>query len=285
MSKNITFGVSTWLWQSPFTTDSIALLPKIKELGFDVVEIPVEDPSLIDVKTVKNALHENGLQPTICIVFGDDKDLTSGDETRYKNCFDHAEKCFGLAAELGVDFVAGPLYAAVGKARLAPVEEKKKEWGRAVTNLRRLSDIGKSHGLDIALEPLNRFESDLINTAEDVVRLLDDINEPNMKIILDSFHMTIEEQDIHKAIQTAGNRLIHIQVSENHRGIPGTGLTPWNEFALGLKDINYSGAVVIESFTPEIPELAAAVNIWKKLADSQDEFASEGLKFLKKTFK
>ena len=254
-------------------------------MGFDVVEIPVEDPTLIDDKVVKESLAANGLEPTICIVFGDDKDLTSEDTSKYQSCFEHAERCFSLAANLEVDFVAGPLYAAVGKARLAPAAEKKAEWGRAVTNLRTLSGIAKNYGLDIALEPLNRFESDLINTANDVVRLLDDINEKNMKIILDSFHMTIEEQDIRQAINTAGKRLVHVQVSENHRGIPGSGLTPWGEFAKGLKDVKYEGALVIESFTPEIPELAAAVNIWKKLADTQDAFASEGLKFLKNTFK
>lgn len=284
MSLNVTFGVSTWLWQSPFTTASIELFPKIKAMGFDVVEIPVENPASIDVKTVKQALNDNGLSPTICIVFGDDKDLTSKDTSLYQNCFEHADKCFEITSALSVDFVAGPLYAAVGKARLASKEQKKTEWDRAVKNLRALSDMGRKYGLDIALEPLNRFESDLINTADDVVRLLDEINESNMKIILDGFHMTIEEQDIRKAIQTAGDRLIHVQVSENHRGIPGTGLTPWDEFAKGLADVNYSGAVVIESFTPEIPELAAAVNIWKKLANSQDEFAKEGLEFLKSTF-
>ncbi len=284
MNKQLKYGVSTWLWQSPFTTESIELFPKIKTMGFDVVEIPVENPDLIDANTVKEALSANGLTPTICIVFGDDKDLTSEDTSLYQNCFEHAEKCFELATSLGVGFVAGPLYAAVGKARLASKEQKKMEWNRAVKNLKMLSGIAKKNGLDIALEPLNRFESDLINTAEDVVRLLDEINESNMKIVLDGFHMTIEEQDICKAIQAAGDRLIHVQVSENHRGIPGTGLTPWDEFAKGLTDVNYSGAIVIESFTPEIPELAAAVNIWKELANSQDEFAKEGLKFLKSTF-
>jgi D-psicose/D-tagatose/L-ribulose 3-epimerase len=285
MGQKMKYGVSTWLWQSPFTTESIALFPKIRSMGFDVVEIPVEDPALINVEVVKKALDDNGLEPTLCIVFGDDKDLTSNDASKYQNCFMHAEKCFLLAAHLGVNFVAGPLYAAVGKARLAPAAEKKAEWGRAVSNLRTLSGIAKNHGLDIALEPLNRFESDLINTADDVVRLLDDINEENMKIILDGFHMTIEEQDIRKAINTAGDRLVHVQVSENHRGIPGTGLTPWEDFAKGLQDVNYQGALVIESFTPEIPELAAAVNIWKKLATTQDAFAEEGLKFLRNTFK
>ncbi|WP_273567335.1 sugar phosphate isomerase/epimerase family protein [Maribacter halichondriae] len=147
-----------------------------------------------------------------------------------------------------------------------------------------MAEIARKYNLEIALEPLNRFESDLINTAEDMVSLLNDIDEDNMKIILDSFHMTIEEQDFRKAIQTAGDKLIHIQVSENHRGIPGTGLTPWNEFAKGLAEVNYSGSIVIESFTPENIELAAAVNIWKKLAPSQDEFARKGLEFLKHTF-
>ncbi len=284
MKQPVKFGVSTWLWQAPFTTASISLFPKIRQMGFDVVEIPVEDPSLIDAEIVKIALKENGLEPSICIVFGDDKDLTSADASLYQNCFEHAEKCFALASELGVSFVAGPLYAAVGKARLVSEAEKIAEWGRAVGNLRTLSAMARKYRLDIALEPLNRFESDLINTAADVVRLLDDIDEDNMKIILDSFHMTIEEQDIRKAIQTAGERLVHIQVSENHRGIPGTGLTPWNEFAKGLADVNYSGSIVIESFTPENKALAAAVNIWKKLAPSQDEFARQGLEFLKHTF-
>ena len=284
MGRDIKFGVSTWLWEAPFSTASIHLFPKIKKMGFDVVEIPIEDPSLIDIAVVKRALQENGLEPSFCIVFGDDKDLTSADVSLHQNCFSHAEKCFELATALGVSFVAGPLYAAVGKARLASENEKKAEWGRAVANLRALAGIAQTYNLEVALEPLNRFESDLINTAEDVVRLLDDVNEDNMKIILDSFHMTIEEQDIRKAIQTAGDRLIHIQVSENHRGIPGTGLSPWNEFAKGLADVNYSGSIVIESFTPENRELAAAVNIWKKLAPSQDEFALKGLEFLKNTF-
>ena len=112
----------------------------------------------------------------------------------------------------------------------------------------------------------------------------DSVGEDNASVLLDGFHMTIEEKDIRAALNSVGEKLIHVQVSENHRGIPGTGLTPWKDFANGLKDINYNGAVVIESFTPEVKELAAAVCIWKKMAHSQDEFASKGLQFLKKIF-
>ena len=284
MSKDIQFGVSTWLWQSPFTTELVSLFPKIKKMGFDIVEIPVEDPDLIDAKTVKQALNANDLRPTLCGVFGPTKDFTSDNVSLHENCFRYIEKCFEIGAELGVDFLAGPMYSAVGKARMVSEEQRKIEWERAVTNLKKACILASKHGQQIALEPLNRFESDLINTAEDVMRLIKDINHGNARVLLDGFHMTIEEKNIRDAINTVGDTLIHVQVSENHRGIPGSGLTPWNNFKLGLEDINYTGAMVIESFTPEIKELAGAVCIWKHLANSQDEFASEGIEFLKKTF-
>jgi len=284
MAIELQYGVSTWLWQSPFTSESVSLFPKIKAMGYDVVEIPVEDPSLIDGAVVKKALADNDLKPTVCGVFGPTKDFTSDDLSLHENCFRYIEQSFDLCALLEVDFLAGPMYSAVGKARMVSEEQRKIEWELAVTNLYKVCEMAADFGQSIALEPLNRFESDLVNNAEDVMRLVRDINHKNAKVILDGFHMTIEEKNIREAFNHVGDKLIHVQVSENHRGIPGTGLTPWKDFKLGLEDINYKGAMVIESFTPEIKELAGAVCIWKNLANSQDEFASEGLRFLKKTF-
>lgn len=284
MKNILNFGVSTWLWQSPFTTDSINLFPKIKKLGYDLVEIPVEDPRLINATTVKKALSDNGLKVSVCGAFGPSKDLTHEDEEVHQQCFDYLEQCFDLCNALGVTFLAGPMYSAVGKARMVPPEQRKQEWDLAVKNLQKVCDMAQSAGLSIALEPLNRFESDMVNTAEDVMRLVKDINHKAARVLLDGFHMTIEEQNIRQAINTVGDKLIHVQVSENHRGIPGTGLTPWNDFKNGLDDIKYSGGLVIESFTPQIKELAAAVCIWKTRAKSQDEFAKKGLDFLKQTF-
>ncbi len=139
-------------------------------------------------------------------------------------------------------------------------------------------------GLSIAIEPLNRFETDLVNTAADVLRMVQDINHSSAKIILDSFHMTIEERDLKAAFHTVKDHLIHVQVSENYRGFPGTGLTPWNDLRDGIQEIGYEGVVSIESFTPELKELAGAVCFWKPMAESQDAFATEGLAFLKKLF-
>jgi D-psicose/D-tagatose/L-ribulose 3-epimerase len=176
------------------------------------------------------------------------------------------------------------MYSAVGKARMISAEQRKIEWERAVTNIHKVCMLAHERSLEIALEPLNRFESDMINTADDVMRLIRDVNHPAAKVLLDGFHMAIEERSIEHAITSVGDKLIHVQVSENYRGTPGTGQTPWNTFKKGLCNINYPGAISIESFTPEIKELAGAVCIWKNLAPSQDGFAQEGINFLKKLF-
>jgi D-psicose/D-tagatose/L-ribulose 3-epimerase len=282
MALNIQFGVSTWLWTSPFSTASIeTLFPKIASMGFDVVEIAVEDPALINIRVVKEALERYNLKANICGAFGPSRDLTHDDPAVHKNCFDYIEACLDQCVAVGTHFFGGPMYSAVGKARMVSSDQRRTEWERAVNNLCIVCDMAAARGLQIALEPLNRFESDLVNTAADVVRLVKDINHPAAKVMLDGFHMSIEEKDIEEAIITAGDQLIHLQVSENYRGTPGTGQTPWLAYKSGLEAINYTGVVTIESFTPENRELAGAVCFWHPMAESQDSFATDGLRFLK----
>jgi D-psicose/D-tagatose/L-ribulose 3-epimerase len=250
-------------------------------MGYDAVEIPVEQPSLIDTTVVAKALKDNGLDPIICAAFGPGRDLTHDDPTYHQTSFDYIQACFDISAALGAGFVAGPMYSAVGKARLVTPEQKKIEWDRAVTNLHKVCLMAEKAGQKIALEALNRFETDLINTTEDLMQLISAINHPAAGVLLDGFHMNIEEPNIEAAILQAGEKLIHVQVSENYRGTPGTGQTRWDDFKSGLEKVNYRGTVTIESFTPEIKELAGAVCIWRPLAKSQDKFASEGYHFLK----
>jgi D-psicose/D-tagatose/L-ribulose 3-epimerase len=282
MALNIQFGVSTWLWTSPFTTASIeTLFPKIAAMGFDVVEIAVEDPSLIDVQLVKEGLKKYGLQATVCGAFGPARDLTHEDTAVHNQCFSYIANCLDICTALGASFFGGPMYSAVGKARMVPDAQRKKEWALAVTNLRIVCEMAAARGLQIAIEPLNRFESDLVNTAEDVCRLVQEIGHPAAKIMLDGFHMNIEERDIEKAITLAGNKLLHLQVAENYRGTPGTGQTNWQAYRKALEAIDYKGTITIESFTPDNKELAGAVCFWHPMADNQDDFAREGLAFLK----
>ena len=282
MALDVTFGVSTWLWTSPFNRETIALFPKIKSYGYDAVEIPVEDPSLIDLDLVKKALADEGLKAIICGAFGPSRDLTHDDPAFHQTCFTYLDSCLEIASELGAGFVAGPMYSAVGKARLVSPEQRKVEWDRAVSNLRKVCRRAGEFGLDLAIETLNRFETDLINTSEDLMRLIVDINEPQAKAVLDGFHLNIEEPDLESAIRRVGDKLIHVQVSENYRGTPGTGQTNWAAWKRGLEAIDYRGMISIESFTPQVKELAGAVCIWKPLVPSQDGFAKDGLEFLKK---
>jgi D-psicose/D-tagatose/L-ribulose 3-epimerase len=282
MSIQVSFGVSTWLWTSPFRTeDAKELFAKISSMGYDMVEIAVEDPGQINTALIREALSANNLQVAVCGAFGPGRDLTSDDPALQKEGMQYIETCLDISQQLGARFFAGPMYSAVGKARMVSTEQRKIEWDRAVQQLRKVCDMAAGRGLQLALEPLNRFESDLINNTQDVLRLIADIGHPAARIGLDGFHMNIEEPDIEQAIVAAGDKLIHLQVSENYRGTPGSGQTNWQAYMKGLQKINYQGAVSIESFTPDNKELAGAVCIWRKLAADQDTFAREGLAFLR----
>lgn len=282
MALDVKLGVSTWVWTSPFNTEEApALFKKIADLGYDAVEIAVEDPQLIDTDKIRAELEKNGLSVIVCGAFGTSRDLTSDDPELQRNSLIYIEECLKIAKELGSAFFAGPMYSAVGKARMIPKEEREVEWSRAVENLRTVCEIAFSMGLEIALEPLNRFESDLVNNVDDVLQMIEDINHPAAKICLDMFHMNIDERDPGLAIRKAGDKLLHVQVSENYRGTPGSGNASWNEYRNALEAIDYKGVVSIESFTPENKELAGAVCIWRKLAEDQDTFARDGYTFLK----
>lgn len=283
MPLPVKFGVSTWLFTSPFQTSSIEeLFPKIAGMGFDIVEIAIEDPALIDGHAVKVALQKYKLKAVVCGAFGPMRDLTNDDPAIHDICFKYIEECLDLCVLWDTGFFAGPMYSAVGKARMLSPAQRKAEWDLAVTNLRKVCDMAQKRGLEIAIEPLNRFESDLVNTAQDVLRLVEDIDHPAAKVILDGFHMSIEEPNVEEAIKLVGDKLIHLQVAENYRGTPGTGQTNWDAYRRGLEAINYKGTVSIESFTPNNQELAQAVCIWHPLASSQEKFAVDGLAFLKK---
>jgi len=278
----IQYGVNTWVWTSPLTTESAReLIPKVKAMGFDLFEIPLEDLSLLDAVTIRRLLADHGLAASACGAFGPTRDLSSDDATTFINAFDYIHQCLVFCRDVGARIFAGPMYAAVGKARLLSPDERKVEFDRSVSGLRAMAAMAADYGVTLGIEPLNRFETDMVNTAAQAVAMCDAIAHPAAQIMLDGFHMNIEETNIAEAIQLAGHRLCHAQVSDSHRGAPGAGLMRWDQFKAGLETINYQGAVVIESFTPGVKEIARAAAIWRPLAPSQDALAQDGLRFLK----
>ena len=153
-----------------------------------------------------------------------------------------------------------------------------------MTNLRPVVDYAGERGVRLGIEPLNRFETSLINTAEQAVEVVDRIDSPACGIMLDTFHMNIEEKLPAQAIRAVGPRLVHFHACGIDRGTPGADHTDWDAIADALRETKYEGAVVIESFTSENKTIATAASIWRPLASSQDEIAIEGLAFLRHTF-
>lgn len=275
------FGASTWLWTSPFTSNQIALLEKIAAQGFDFVEIPVEAAEHISVAQLKPVLARLGLGVVICTAVTGERNLSSEDAAIRKNALQYFESCITLAAGLGASCVVGPLYASVGKARLATEAARQSEWERSVSGLSQLADTASLHGIHLGIEPLNRFETDMVNNVDDALRMVQQVNNPYLGISFDSFHMNIEETSFRKAVERAGDRLVHVQVSDSHRGVPGDGNSDWVGLREGLKAIGYKGKIGIESFSPDASSLAEAVCIWRRFTETQDEFASKGLAFLR----
>lgn len=274
------FGASTWLWTSPFTSDQVDLLEKIASMGFDFVELPIENPAHISVPKLAPVLKDLGLEAIICTAVTGERDLSAATPAARKVGLDYFNACLKLGEGLGASCVVGPLYAPVGKVRLESASERQAEWERSRESLTQLAQTAGNCGVSLGLEPLNRFETDMVNTVEDALRMLDDVGSPHLGIAFDSFHMNIEETDFCRAVEMAGERLIHLQVSDSHRGVPGEGNSDWAGLRQGLKSINYQGKIGIESFSPDASSLAAAVCIWRRFANTQDDFARKGLAFL-----
>jgi D-psicose/D-tagatose/L-ribulose 3-epimerase len=275
-------GVNTWVWTSPFTTKDFHLVPKVKQMGFDVLEVALDDASLIDTKLLRKMTEDNGLSVTVCGAFGPTRDISSDDPAIRKSGAAYILDSIAFAEAVGSNLFSGPVYSAVGKTRMVPEEQKKREWAWCVETMRELGKTASDAGVTVGVEPLNRFETDMINLVEQAVALVRDVGSPAYKIHIDTFHANIEEKSIPESIRKLGKGMLgHFHACENDRGIPGTGHQDWTGIRDALRAIEYDGAVVIESFTPGAVEIAKAASIWRPLAPSQDELASQGARFLR----
>ncbi|MED4226212.1 sugar phosphate isomerase/epimerase family protein [Neobacillus cucumis] len=276
------FGASTFIWVSPFSNQTLNLIDKVKNIGFDYLEICIEDPETIEVTAIRNHLNKTGIGALVCGAFGPNRDISSEDAAIREQGVEYIKTCIDIAAELGSPLVSGPMFSATGKTRLLTPEEKKQQWAWAAENMKIVADYAAENNIKLAVEPLNRFETDFMNTVQQGLDFFELVDRDNVGFLLDTFHMNLEEKDIAEAIKLAGSKIFNFHSCENDRGTPGTGHIPWNEVFQALKEISYDGPVVIESFTTEIKEIARAVSQWRPLAPSQDSLGEEGLQFLKK---
>jgi len=278
------FGASTFIWASPFSNQTLDLVDKVANLGFDLIEVCVEDPATIDTRAIMKRVQAAGIGATVCGAFGPDRDMSADDPAVRENAKAYMRKCIDIAAGLDAKVVVGPMYSAVGRTRMAEPAERKAQRTLAADSIREVARYAAPKGISLGVEPLNRFETDLVNTVDQGIGLLDEIGEKNVGLLLDTFHMNIEEKDLPKAIRRAAGRITEFHACSSDRGTPGEDHVDWPGIVKALAESGFDGPVVIEAFTPKIKEIARAVSIWRPLAESEDALAGNGLAHLKRVF-
>jgi D-psicose/D-tagatose/L-ribulose 3-epimerase len=283
-------GANTWIWTSPLTDGRLAeLTPRIAAWGFDLVELPVENPGDWDPDRAAEVLRAHDLAATVCAVMPPGRELVAADPETIAATQDYLRTCVDAAAVVGPAanggvgaVVAGPIYASVGRKWRLSAAERARLVRELAGNLAPVAEYAAESGVRLALEPLNRFETSLINTVEQATEVVDAVGSPALGLLLDTFHMNIEERSIPDAIRMAADRVYHFHACASDRGAPGADHLDWDGIVRALDEVGYEGAVVIESFTAETEAIATAAAVWRPLAGSQDGIATDGLAFLRR---
>ena len=278
------FGINTFLYTSPFTTESVKLFPKFKKWGFETVEIPVEAPEHIDPVKVKAAADKAGLAiGSICACMGPGRDFR-GTAEEQATAMTYCKALVDQDAIMGCPRLIGPIYSVVGKADAVEPEQQKVEFALVVKNLKVLAAFAATRDITLCIEPLNRFETDFLNTTDKGLALIKAVGAKNVVLHLDTFHKNIEEKNQAAAIIKAGKTLGHFHACGSDRGTPGGDHIDWKPIVAALKKIGYQGDVVIESFTTDVKVIARAAAIWRKIEPKRDDIAVKGLANLKRLF-
>lgn len=275
------FGVDSFIWAERFEEKDLWIIQKAKELGFELVDFAIADPFSFPVEAVKKELERVGIDCVCTTTLNDATNPISPDPAIRGQAVKAMKKCVDICNTLGAPILGGVNYAAWGYLTRKPRSDE--EWAWAVECMREVAEYADKTGdVHICVECVNRFETHFLNIAEDAVKFCKDVGYDNMKVHLDCFHMIREEKSFRKAVETCGKEYLgYIHVNESDRGIPGTGLVPFEEFFRAVKDIGYEGPLVIESFDIKFTELAGNCAIWRKLAESGEQLAIEGLRNLK----
>lgn len=270
-------GIHSYAWCSQWSNGTLDLIDRVKRLGLDFIEIPLMTLDTFDAAAVKKRLADAELDAVTSTVLLRGTDITSPDPAIRAKGIEYLKDCARATAEIGKTNLSGVVYSEhVKNANAQPTVD---EWNWAAEGLREAAVYARELGVQIGLEPVNRYESNLINTCEQALRLKAMIGEPNIKIHLDTYHMNIEEKSFYEATKAAGADLIHYHICENDRGIPGTGLVDWDAIFRALAELNYTGYAALESFVDVTDNMNTWV--WRQLAPSGDALVAEGVRFIR----
>jgi len=269
-------GIHHLVWHADVGPKTTELLPLIRAAGYDGIEIPIFAPQELDTQSLRAAVEDAGLACTTSSALPEGLSLINEDVSQDSICWFHT--VIKATAELGAPILCGPLAVPVGE--LPGRGYTSNEWDTAVQSFKEISLMAADYGVVLALEPLNRFETFFINTIAAGIRLAEAVDNPSFGLLLDTFHMHIEEKSTLAAIRLAVPHLKHFHCSENDRGTVGSGQVLWKEIFAALKEIHYGGWLVVESFGAAMPELARATCMWRPPAASPTILANDSLRFI-----
>lgn len=273
-------GLNLLLWDATITDKHIEVMEKLAALGYDGVEFPVFSFNNKQFKRLRQVLDRLKLKCTITSCVPPEANPTSKDAAIRRKALTFMKKTIETAEILGAEVIAGPFTAPVGYFTGSRPTEDEWKWG--VDIMKKVAAETEKTGVLLTLEAINRFETYFINTLAGLCRFAKDVNHPNFKIMFDTFHANIEEENVAKAMKEAGKYIAHVHISENHRGIPGSGHIRFAEIFKTLKEMKYDNWCTVEAFSGSLPELAGATKIWRDMFDTNDNLAKKSLDFIKK---
>jgi D-psicose/D-tagatose/L-ribulose 3-epimerase len=272
-------GMNLLLWTTHVTEEHFPLLGKLKQTGFDGVELPLFEGDANHYKKIAAELKKQGLGCTAVTVVGPEANPISPDASIRKAAVERHKWAIEMTAILGGTHLCGPYHSPLAVfSGAGPTEDERK---RAADTLRESADIAQQHNVMLAIEYLNRFECYFLTTCAQAKDLVQRVNHPSFRTMYDTFHANIEEKDPTSAIKGLAPHFVHVHISENDRGTPGTGMVHWDESFKALREVKYDGWLVIEAFGRALPALAAATKVWRDLFPSPEEVYTKGLKFMK----
>jgi D-psicose/D-tagatose/L-ribulose 3-epimerase len=273
---NARIGMHTSLWTAEWTREAAELaVSEAAEHGLEVLEIALLNPSAIDAPHSRKLFEKHGIAPSGSLCLPLDQTAALAPEKAERFLMAALDK----GHELGCKILGGVTYSALGwKSGLPPSES---EYANIVKALKPVAKKARTLGMVIGLEPCNRYETHLLNTAEQSVKLIERIDEPNLTIHLDTYHMNIEEKGIGHGFHVAAGRTSYVHISESDRGVPGTGTIDWDEAFRALAATDFKGDLVIECFVTLPPEIAAALCVWRAVAKDRHEVLAKGVPYIR----
>jgi D-psicose/D-tagatose/L-ribulose 3-epimerase len=273
-------GIHAMAWTPHWSNESLPLVHRVASLGLDFIEIPLMGIDDVDPVAIRRSVEEAGIGVVTSSVLSDATDITSDDPDIRRAGVAYLQRCIDVTAEMGAPQFSGVIYCSHGKRPEGrPTQD---EWKRSAEGLSRAAEHARGANITLGIEPVNRYESPLINTCEQALQLADMTGADNVKVHLDTYHMNIEEKSWKEPVVAAGDRLCHFHLCENDRGIPGTGLVDWQELFEGLARIGYRGYAALESFVDVSDDMVAGTAVWRELAPSGDVLVNEGTAFLRR---